>query len=105
MPEIRFGIDVGGTFTDVVAHDPRTGALQSLKVPTNARDQSISVLDGIEHVLRPGQAIGGVVHGTTTITNAILEGKLDGAGHCPDDASGPVVLVTTAGFRDVLEIG
>ena len=93
VPRLRFGVDVGGTFTDVVALDERTGELSSLKVPTTARDQAEAVLDGIRALLGADGRIGGVIHGTTVVTNAILEGRI-----------APVALVTTAGFRDVLEI-
>ena len=92
---LRFGVDVGGTFTDVVAYDERSGELSSLKVPTRPHDQAEGVLVGIGALL-PGRGegrIGGVVHGTTAVTNAILEGR-----------AAPVALVTTRGFRDVLEI-
>ncbi len=91
-PSLRFGIDVGGTFTDVVAYDERAGTLVSLKVPTTPEDQSAGVMAGIDVLLGDG-TIGAVVHGTTAVTNALLEGR-----------GASVALVTTRGFRDVLEI-
>ena len=91
---LRFGVDVGGTFTDVVAFDGRSGQLRSLKVPTTPHDQAEGVMAGIGGLIdRRDARIGGVVHGTTAVTNAILEGR-----------GAMVALVTTRGFRDVLEI-
>ena len=91
MAGLRFGVDVGGTFTDVVAYD-ESGGLRSLKLPTTPSNQAESILDGVRTLLGREGAIG-VVHGTTVVTNALLEGRV-----------GNVALVTTEGFRDVLEI-
>ena len=95
---IRIGIDIGGTFTDLQVLDERTGAGGSVKTPTTPADPSIGLLNGlIQAAERFGFAladIGLLLHGTTIATNAVLERKL---------ARG--VLITTAGFRDVLEIG
>ena len=95
---IRVGIDIGGTFTDLQVLDERTGAGGSVKVPTTPGDPSEGLLNGlVEAAGRFGFAlsdIGLLLHGTTIATNAVLERTL---------ARG--VLVTTAGFRDVLEIG
>ncbi len=95
---IRVGIDIGGTFTDLQVLDERTGTGGSVKTPTTPEDPSIGLLTGLtEAAKRFGFAladIGLLLHGTTIATNAVLERKL---------ARG--VLVTTAGFRDVLEIG
>ncbi len=95
---IRVGIDIGGTFTDLQVLDERTGAGGSLKTPTTPEDPSIGLLTGLtEAAARFGFAladIGLLLHGTTIATNAVLERTL---------ARG--VLITTAGFRDVLEIG
>lgn len=95
---IVVGIDTGGTFTDVIALDPATGRLSTVKTPSTPHDPSIGFAAGIEAV-RPiaGVAageIGRVLHGTTVATNLILEGK-----------GAPAALLTTAGFRYVLEIG
>jgi N-methylhydantoinase A len=93
----RLGVDVGGTFTDLYAwqgnpsgsHDVRTA-----KVLTTPEDPSIGVINAIEKAgLHPAQ-ISTFIHGTTIGTNALLERKF------PEPA-----LITTAGFRDVLEIG
>ena len=94
-PEVRLAVDVGGTFTDVVLLTD--GGLTTAKVPTTA-DQSVGVVDGIEAVceasgLDPGE-IDSFVHGTTVSVNALIEGT-----------GAKTALVTTAGFRDVLEIG
>lgn len=95
---IRIGIDIGGTFTDLQILDETTGVLNSLKTPTTPDDPSIGLLAGItEAAARFGFDIGDVrllLHGTTIATNAVLERKL---------ARG--LLFTTDGFRDVLEIG
>ena len=94
---LQFGIDVGGTFTDVVALDG-TGHLHYLKTPSTPKDQSIGVLNGILQMLtRLGAgpcAVQRLAHGTTVATNAFLERK--GAN---------TALLVTAGFRDVLHIG
>ncbi len=95
---MRIGIDIGGTFTDLQVLDSRTGALHSLKTATTSEDPSLGLMAGLaEAAHRFGFAvteIGYLLHGTTIATNAVLERKL---------ARG--VLLTTAGFRDVLEIG
>ena len=93
--EVRLAVDVGGTFTDVVLLTDH--GLTTAKVPTTA-DQSEGVVDGIEVVceesgLDPGE-IDSFTHGTTVSVNALIEGT-----------GAKTALVTTAGFRDVLEIG
>lgn len=96
MIEIAF--DIGGTFTDFVLRDTASGRAEIWKVPTTARDPSQAVLEGLRGRLRdgaPGPAeIGRALHATTIATNAILERK-----------GSRTVLLTTAGFRDVLLIG
>jgi len=87
------GVDVGGTFTDVVSVDDVTGEVRSCKVPTVPDNRAQGVLDGLRALLRAGEACASLAHGTTTVTNAIVEGRV-----------APVGLVTTRGFRDVLEI-
>ena len=92
----RVGVDVGGTFTDVVLeHD---GALTTAKVLTTPNAPDEAVLAGIDDVLaRAGvapAAVGLLIHGTTLATNAIIERK-----------GALTALVTTEGFRDVLDIG
>jgi N-methylhydantoinase A len=90
---LRVGVDVGGTFTDVVSIDDVTGEVRSCKVPTVPDNRAQGVLDGLRALLRAGEACASLAHGTTTVTNAIVEGRV-----------APVGLVTTRGFRDVLEI-
>ena len=92
----RLAIDIGGTFTDVVLE--QDGELNTSKVLTTPAAPEDGVLNGVEEVLAkagtaPGD-IGMLLHGTTLATNAIIERK--GAN---------VALITTDGFRDVLEIG
>ncbi|UYM04661.1 hydantoinase/oxoprolinase family protein [Solicola gregarius] len=93
----RLGVDVGGTFTDVLLIDEDTGATYREKTPSTPDDQSVGVLRGITSVCADaGVDIGdirSVLHGTTVATNAILEGK-----------GARVGLVTTQGFRQVLQI-
>jgi N-methylhydantoinase A len=91
----RVGIDVGGTFTDVALSDA-DGALEVHKVPSTPADHSRGVLDGFDataKVVDPAH-LGAVAHATTVATNAILERRGARTG-----------LVTTYGFRDVLELG
>lgn len=91
------GVDVGGTFTDVLLIDTVSGQTWRAKTASTSEDQSIGVLRGIERVcaaaeVSPGE-INEVLHGTTVATNAILEGK-----------GATVGLVTTRGFRQILQI-
>lgn len=93
----RLGVDVGGTFTDVLLVQEATGATWRAKTPSTPADQSVGVRNGVEKVCAEAgiglHEVGQVLHGTTVATNAILEGK------------GAVVgLVTTKGFRQVLQI-
>src|SRR5260370_24673481 len=91
-------IDVGGTFTDITFTYPATRALWVAKTPSTPGDLSTGFVTAVRKVLAlAGRAPGDVLrvfHGTTTATNAILEGKTP-----------PTALVTTAGFKYVLEIG
>jgi N-methylhydantoinase A len=90
----QIGVDVGGTFTDVVAVEPALGIFRVAKVPSTPRDQSVGVMAGLAKAgLDPAEAIA-FVHGTTVGTNAVLERKSAVCG-----------LVTTQGFRDTLELG
>ena len=93
----RLGVDVGGTFTDLMLIDERTGATHVAKVSSTPKDSSVGVLNGIERICRqagvdPSQ-INFVMHGTTVATNTVLTG------------SGALVgLITTKGYRQVLQI-
>ncbi len=90
------GVDVGGTFTDLVMLRPADPArpVAIAKVPTTPDNQAIGVIRAIERAGVDFGAIDLVVHGTTTTTNAILERRIARTG-----------LITTRGFRDVLELG
>ncbi len=94
----RIGVDIGGTFTDVVMLDPATGKLTNEKVLTTPDDPSEGVLNGVTRILAAGNATSSsvqtVIHGTTLVANALIERK-----------GAKTALVTTKGFRDVLEIG
>ena len=93
----RLGVDVGGTFTDVLLVDSDSGATWRAKTASTPDDQSTGVLHGIDLVCAKADVdrsrIDSVLHGTTVATNAILEGK-----------GAKVGLVTTLGFRQVLQI-
>ena len=86
------GIDVGGTFTDVVVYDTETGSTRTAKV-FSTRKQADGLLRGLHQAVETVGKLAAVVHGTTVATNAILERK-----------GAKAALVTTAGFRDVLEL-
>ncbi len=94
---VRIAVDVGGTFTDIVLMS-REGVLHESKVSTTPADPSIAVIDGLRVLLKdlsisPGDVVE-VLHGTTVASNAILQRSGAATG-----------LITTHGFRDVLEIG
>ncbi len=93
----RIGIDVGGTFTDIVMVDDRSGTIWSAKVPTTPADRVVGAMHGFHKILQlSGKAsheVGFIGHGTTMATNMIVEGK-----------GAKTALITTTGFRDILEI-
>src|SRR5262249_47832446 len=95
---LSLGIDIGGTFTDLVIHDPRDGRAVIWKESTTPDDPARGTIEGTRRVLAKAGAkpeqVGRVVHATTLFTNALIERKGAKTG-----------LLTTAGFRDVLEIG
>jgi N-methylhydantoinase A len=97
MATIRIGIDTGGTFTDVVAVDEGTGSIVTTKTPSTPADPAEGFLAGVEKILglvdASGADVTGVAHGTTVATNALLEDRIDRLG-----------LITTEGYRHVLEI-
>jgi N-methylhydantoinase A len=93
----RLGVDVGGTFTDLLLFNDATGAFWRHKTPSTPRDSSEGILQGVEAVceragVRPGD-IEVFLHGTTVATNAVLEGK-----------GARVGLVTTEGYRQIMQI-
>ena len=98
MASLRIGVDIGGTFTDHVLYDEESGEVHTFKTPSTPEDLSLCVLEGIKRFAeeRSGgvEGLAWVSHGTTVNTNAILERKGAKCG-----------LITTKGFRDVLEIG
>ena len=88
------GVDVGGTFTDLIKLDQNTGKVWLAKVASTIENQAFGVMQSIAEAETNLKNVALVVHGTTTTTNAVLERKLSRTG-----------LITTAGFRDVLELG
>ena len=88
------GIDVGGTFTDLTAVDMATGRAVVTKVPSRPRNEAAAVLAGLEALGIASADVRRLVHGTTVGTNAVLERR-----------GARVALLTTAGFRDLIEIG
>ncbi|WP_037197104.1 hydantoinase/oxoprolinase family protein [Rhizobium sp. SG570] len=88
------GIDVGGTFTDLVLFDTVSGKVRLAKTPTTLDNQAFGVLNALDAAEADVAALDLIVHGTTTTTNAVLERNLCRTG-----------LITTRGFRDVLELG
>ena len=98
MSSVRIGVDVGGTFTDfVLAHSGR-GQLYTGKRLTTPDDPSRAIVEGITRLLAeadvPVSDVSGIVHGTTLVTNTVIE-----------RTGAKVGLVTTEGFRDAIEIG
>ena len=94
----RIGIDVGGTFTDGIAWNEASGHVECVKVLSTPDDPGRAFLQAVERLLREGGIAGRAVsylsHGTTVATNAVLQRRL-----------ASVAFITTAGFRDLLEIG
>ena len=95
---LSLGIDIGGTFTDLVVLDPSNGRAVIWKESTTPDDPARGTMLGLDQLLKKGNiapsAIGRVVHATTLFTNALIERK-----------GAPTGLLTTAGFADILEIG
>jgi N-methylhydantoinase A len=92
MTEARLGVDVGGTFTDLVALVD--GRLITAKVPTTPKNQARGVVSALDVVRSALGAVASFAHGSTVATNALLERR-----------GARTALVTTEGFRDVIEIG
>jgi N-methylhydantoinase A len=93
----RIGVDIGGTFTDVVLADETTGAVSVVKVSTTPRDFAQGVMDGLQAAIRargvPPAQVGWLAHATTVVTNALLQAR-----------GARTALITTRGCRDVLEL-
>lgn len=90
----RLSTDVGGTFTDSVLLDEETGEIRVSKVPSTPANPAIGTIEGIQKFGIPLDRVSFLVHGTTVVINALIEGK-----------GAKTALITTKGFRDVLEIG
>src|SRR6202171_3994211 len=88
------GIDVGGTFTDLTAVDASTGRVVVTKVPSLPRNEAAAVLAGLQALGVASHDVRRLVHGITVGTNAVLERR-----------GARVAVLTTAGFRDLIEIG
>ena len=93
----RLGVDVGGTFTDLLLINEESGETYTAKVPSTPEDSSIGVLNGIARICEQSQVdpkqITRVMHGTTVATNAVLQGK-----------GSKVGLVTSAGYEQTLQV-
>src|ERR1051325_9890954 len=103
MARWRVGVDAGGTFTDICLFDASEGRVAIWKVASTPDDPSRGIAEGVEEALRraspeagarPAAAVAYFGHGTTVATNALIQHR-----------GVPVGLITTAGFRDLLEIG
>jgi N-methylhydantoinase A len=94
----RVGVDIGGTFTDLVMIDTLNGRLYNEKVLTTPHDPSVCVLEGVKKILDSNDVVAPdikqVIHGTTLVANAVIERR-----------GAAVALITTEGFRDIQEIG
>jgi N-methylhydantoinase A len=98
LAQFRLGFDIGGTFTDLIAVNESTGEVAIVKCPTTPKEPSQGVINGLNSLLGKlgitGKEFTIAVHSTTLVTNAVIE------------KSGAVTaLLTTKGFKDVLEIG
>src|ERR671936_1379964 len=93
----RLGVDVGGTFTDLLLVHDESGALHRVKTPSTPADPSEGVLSGVRRICEesgvPPAELAYVLHGTTVTTNALLEGK-----------GARVGLITTRGFGQILHL-
>lgn len=93
----RVGVDVGGTFTDLMLFNEETGEYWRVKTPSTPADPSVGVLTGVARICEQAgvdsQSLSQIMHGTTVATNVILEGK-----------GARVGLVTTAGFKQILHL-
>jgi N-methylhydantoinase A len=88
------GIDVGGTFTDLIVYDTTTATTRAVKVPSNRATPDAAVLAAMDRAALDPTTLKRIVHGTTVATNALLE-----------RAGARTGFITTMGFRDVLELG
>ncbi len=93
MGRTRIGIDVGGTFTDFVLVERASGTVRTHKVPTTPSDPSLGILDGLSALGVELSDVEDIAHGTTTATNTLIE-----------RSGAKTAFLTTAGFRDTLEV-
>src|ERR1700761_5947070 len=91
---ISVGVDVGGTFTDLVVYDSRTNEVRTAKVLPTPRDIPAAIFESFEHAEANLAETRYVKHGTTTAINTALE-----------RSGAKTALITTRGFRDILELG
>ena len=91
--EVVLGIDVGGTFTDVISVDPGSGVVAASKSPTRPHAMLEGIRDAVDGLAIPWDAVSGVVHGTTICTNALIEGTQARTG-----------FIGTHGFTDEFDI-
>ena len=93
----RLGIDVGGTFTDLLLFDESSGAMRLLKTPSTPSDQSVGILEGIQQLVAEtgitASSVTALLHGTTVSTNIVLEAK-----------GAKVGLLVTENFEQVLHL-
>jgi N-methylhydantoinase A len=87
------GVDIGGTFTDLMLQDEASGEVRVAKVPSTPADPSIALIDGLRALQVDPAQLGLIVHGTTVATNAVLERK-----------GAAVGVIMSEGFRDVIEL-
>jgi N-methylhydantoinase A len=96
-PRLRIGIDTGGTFTDIVCVDDKSGLMGVTKVASTPANPAIGLVRGIKAIIDQGgfavDDLAGLAHGTTVATNALLQNEIAGLG-----------LIVTVGFRHLLEI-
>src|SRR5579862_3813588 len=94
-PQLRVGIDTGGTFTDIVCVDAASGSMRVTKVASTPANPAVGLVRGVKQILAETSLddLAGLAHGTTVATNALLQGEITGLG-----------LIVTEGFRHILEI-
>ena len=94
-PQLRVGIDTGGTFTDIVCVDAASGSMRVTKVASTPANPAVGLVRGVKQILAGTSLadLAGLAHGTTVATNALLQGEITGLG-----------LIVTDGFRHILEI-
>ena len=93
-PGLIVGIDVGGTFTDLIVVNPKNGEVQVGKIPSTPHSEGAAVSAGLKTLSIEPSSVQRLVHGTTVGTNALIERK-----------GSKTAMLTTCGFRDVIEIG